>query len=80
MKIKRIEHIAIARTQLRKPMAVFENVFGRMMAYEEDLPSSGLSMYPVGETCLEFPDGKSDESGIRKWIAEKHESFVTIDK
>ena len=78
MKIKRIEHIAIACTQMHKTMAVFENVFGLKMDYEEDLPSAKLSMYPVGETYLEFLEGKSEDSGIRKWIAEKGESIFHI--
>jgi methylmalonyl-CoA/ethylmalonyl-CoA epimerase len=78
MKIKRIEHIAIACTEMHKTMAIFENAFGLKMEYEEDLPSAKLSMYPIGETYIEFLEGKTEEFGIRQWIRDKGESIFHI--
>ena len=78
MKIKRIEHIAIACTQMHKTMAIFEDAFGLKMEYEEDLPSAKLSMYPIGETYIEFLEGKTEEFGIKQWIRDKGESIFHI--
>jgi methylmalonyl-CoA/ethylmalonyl-CoA epimerase len=78
MKIKRIEHIAIACHDMKETMGVFENAFGLKMECEEDLPSAKLSMYPVGETYIEFLEGKTEEFGIKKWVREKGQSLFHI--
>ena len=81
MKIKRIEHIAIACTKMHKTMAVFENMFGLKMEYEEDLPSAKLSMYPIGETYLEFLEGKDKDSGIRNGLPTRAKaSSISVSK
>ena len=78
MKIKRIEHIAIACKEMHKTMAIFENAFGLKKESEEDLPAAKLAMYPIGETYLEFLEGKTEEFGIKQWIRDKGESIFHI--
>src|SRR5262249_60739180 len=50
MKIKRIEHIAIAVKSIKAMRDIFENKLGIEMEYEEHLPehSTSLAMFPVG--------------------------------
>lgn len=56
MKIKRIEHIAIALKNMDTIKDVLANKLGIAMEYEEHLPAHAttLAMFPVGETYLEL--------------------------
>ena len=56
MKIKRIEHVAIAVKSIKAMRDILENKLGIEMEYEEHLPehSTSLAMFPVGETYLEL--------------------------
>ncbi|MCX7381481.1 MAG: methylmalonyl-CoA epimerase [Alphaproteobacteria bacterium] len=71
MKIKRIEHIAIAVDSMGKSMDLFRDVFGLGVEYEEQIGQTRLAMLPVGETYVELLEGQGPESGVTKWIAEK---------
>lgn len=78
MKIKRIEHVAIALRDMRPTMALLEQAFGLRMEYEEQIGTTKLAMYPVGETYLELLEAVGPESGVAKWIAEKGESLFHL--
>ena len=54
MKIKRIEHVAIALKNMDTVKDVLANKLGIAMEYEEHLPAHAttLAMFPVGETYL----------------------------
>ena len=80
MKIKRIEHIAIALKNMDAVKDVLENKLGIAMEYEEELPAYGtkLAMYPVGETYLELLQSSLPESGTNTWIAERGEGLFHI--
>jgi hypothetical protein len=56
MKIKRIEHIAIAVRSIDAMRDILEKKLGIPLEYEEHLPqhSTRLAMFPVGETYLEL--------------------------
>ena len=56
MKIKRIEHIAIAVKNMAPLKELLEGKLGIAMEYEESLPqyNTKLQMYPVGQTYLEL--------------------------
>ncbi|MDP6875613.1 MAG: methylmalonyl-CoA epimerase, partial [Alphaproteobacteria bacterium] len=54
MKIKRVEHIAIAVHDMAESMAMLERTLGLELDYEESIGSANLAMYPVGETSLEL--------------------------
>jgi methylmalonyl-CoA/ethylmalonyl-CoA epimerase len=54
MKIKRVEHIAIAVHDMADSLAMLERVLGLELDYEETIGTTRLAMYPVGETSLEL--------------------------
>lgn len=70
MKIKRVEHIAIAVDSLRQSMDLLRDTFGLEVEYEERIGPTRLAMLPVGETYLELLEPQGPESGVSKWIAE----------
>jgi methylmalonyl-CoA epimerase len=71
MKIKRVEHIAIAVDSLKESMDLLQNAFGIKVEYEEQIGQTRLAMLPVGETYLELLEGQGPESGVTSWIKEK---------
>ena len=71
MKIKRIEHIAIAAPSLAKSIALFRDAFGIEMEYEEKIGSIRLAMLPVGQTYIELLEGEAEGDQVRQRIAEK---------
>ncbi|MBS0240790.1 MAG: VOC family protein [Proteobacteria bacterium] len=80
MKIKRIEHIAIACKNMQVLKDVFEQKLGIAMEYEEHLPehATSLAMYPVGETYLELLQSDKPNTGTSRWIAERGEGLFHI--
>ena len=71
MKIKRVEHIAIAVDSIKQSLDLMQNTFGLNLEYEEQIGQTRLAMLPVGETYIELLEGQGPESGVTKWIAEK---------
>ena len=80
MKIKRIEHIAIAVKNIGAMRDILENKLGIAMEYEEHLPqhATSLAMFPVGETYLELLQSDKPGTGTSKWIAEHGEGLFHI--
>jgi len=78
MKIKRIEHIAIAVDSLDGMAKMLGDKFGIALEYAEDRPTTRLAMLPVGETYIELLQGTSPDSGATKWLAEKGQSLFHI--
>ena len=71
MKIKRVEHIAIAVESLRSSIELLRDTFGLSLEYEEQIGQTRLAMLPVGQTYLELLEGQGPESGVTRWINEK---------
>ena len=71
MKIKRVEHIAIAVDSLSASIGLLRDTFGLALEYEEQIGPTRLAMLPVGETYLELLEGQGPESGVTRWINEK---------
>jgi methylmalonyl-CoA/ethylmalonyl-CoA epimerase len=71
MKIKRVEHIAIAVESLAQSIDLLRNTFGIPLEYEEQIGQTRLAMLPVGETYIELLEGQGPNSGVTKWLAEK---------
>ena len=71
MKIKRVEHIAIAVDSLQQSMDLMRDVLGSDVEYEEQIGQTRLAMLPVGETYVELLEGQGPESGVTHWIKEK---------
>ena len=71
MKIKRVEHIAIAVTSLKQSIDLLRDTFGLPLEYEEQIGQTRLAMLPVGQSYIELLEGQGPESGVTKWISEK---------
>ena len=80
MKVKRVEHVAIAVKNIADVMRIFQEKLGLALEYEEDFPQykTKIAMYPVGETYLELLQATGDDSDTAKWIAEKGEGLYHI--
>ena len=80
MKIKRIEHIAIAVKNIEAMREVLEKKLGIALEYEEYLPqhSTRLAMFPVGQTYLELLESNKPDTGTSQWIAQHGEGLFHI--
>ena len=78
MKIKRIEHVAIAVEDLTRSMALLGEVFGLELEYEERIGETRLAMYPVGETYVELLQAAGEGSPVAQWIARKGQSLYHL--
>ena len=78
MKIKRVEHIAIAVRDIESMMGMFEDKFGLKLEYTEEINQTKLAMYPVGETYVELLQGKNAETRTAKWIEKKGQGLFHI--
>ncbi len=78
MKIKRVEHVAIAVNDIKGSMSTLEETFGLKLDFEEQIGQTKLAMYPVGETYLELLQAMGPESGTAKWIEEKGQSLFHL--
>jgi methylmalonyl-CoA/ethylmalonyl-CoA epimerase len=63
MKIKRVEHAAIAVQSLAQSIDLLKSTFGLTLEYEEQIGPTRLAMLPVGETHIELLEGQGPESG-----------------
>ena len=71
MKIKRVEHIAVAVQSLGQSIAFLRDTFGLPLEYEEQIGQTRLAMLPVGESYIELLESQGPESGVTKWLGEK---------
>lgn len=78
MKIKRVEHVAIAVKDIERSMKMLERIFDLKLDYQEQIGLTKLAMYPVGETFLELVQAAGPESRIAKWIEDKGESIFHL--
>ena len=78
MKIKRIEHVAIAVRDMQKSMALLEEAFGLKLEYQEQIGVTKLAMFPVGQTYIELLQAVGPDSRVAEWIAEKGESLFHL--
>jgi methylmalonyl-CoA/ethylmalonyl-CoA epimerase len=80
MKIKRIEHIAIAVEDLDFMAAMLRDKLGIEVEYAEDIPAHAtrLAMLPVGESYIELLQGLSPASKTSEWLRAKGQSLYHI--
>ena len=80
MKVKRIEHIAIAVKSMKESRALFESKLGFELEYEEHLPQyhTRLAMYPVGQSYIELLESDREGTETSRWIAEHGEGLFHI--
>ena len=73
MKIKRVEHVAIACRNMSDSMKMLESIFGFEKELEETIGTTNLAMYPVGETYIELLESSNPKSKIAELIKEKNQ-------
>ena len=78
MKIKRIEHVAIAGHNMAESMTMLENTLGLELDYEETIGDTKLAMYPVGETFVELLQAGGTTSPVADWVAERGQSLFHL--
>jgi methylmalonyl-CoA/ethylmalonyl-CoA epimerase len=78
MKIKRIEHVAIAVNDMRQSMDMLEKLFDLKLEYAQETELSHIAMYPVGETYIELLQGKSEQSSASKWISKRGQGLFHL--
>jgi methylmalonyl-CoA/ethylmalonyl-CoA epimerase len=78
MKIKRVEHIAIAVRNIDDMMKMFQEKFGLELEYTEEINQTKLAMYPVGETYVELLQGETSTTRTAQWIEKKGQGLFHI--
>lgn len=71
MKIKRVEHIAIAVDSVKESIELLQNTLGIPLEYEEQIGHTRLAMLPVGQTYIELLEGQGPDSGVTQWMSDK---------
>ena len=78
MKIKRIEHVAIAVKDLDASKQMLANLFGLKVTHEEQINTVSLAMLPVGESSLELLHSNDASTKTAKWIESKGQGLFHI--
>ena len=78
MKIKRIEHIAVAVEDMDFMAKLLGDKFGLDLEYTEERVATRIGMLPVGETYIELLQGVTADSGASKWLKDKGQSLFHI--
>ena len=78
MKLKRVEHVAIAVRDMRVSMKMLEETLGLELDYEERIGDTRLAMYPVGETSIELLQAEGPASQVNGWIEDNGESIYHL--
>ncbi|MEO0101802.1 MAG: VOC family protein, partial [candidate division WOR-3 bacterium] len=71
--IKKIDHIAIAVSNLKEAARFYEENLGLKLSGEENLPEQGVKVgfIQIGEVRIELVEPLSPTSPISKFLAEK---------
>ena len=78
MKLKRVEHVAVAVRDMRASMKMLEETLGLELDYEERIGDTRLAMYPVGETAIELLQAEGPASQVNDWIERKGERIYHL--
>jgi methylmalonyl-CoA/ethylmalonyl-CoA epimerase len=80
MKLKRVEHVAIAVNDMAKSMKMLQDTLGIEMEYEEKIGETRLAMFPVGETYLELlsSNASAQDSRVTEWIEKNGQSLFHL--
>mgnify|MGYP002883937291 FL=1 len=80
MKLKRVEHVAIAVNDMAESMKMLQDTLGIEMEYEEKIGETRLAMFPIGETYLELlsSNASAQESRVTEWIEENGQSLFHL--
>jgi methylmalonyl-CoA/ethylmalonyl-CoA epimerase len=78
MKIRRIEHVAIAVSDVENMTAVLRDVLGLKLDYIEDLPKARVALFSLGDSAIELVQGLRPEAQSAKWVTERGQSLFHI--
>jgi methylmalonyl-CoA/ethylmalonyl-CoA epimerase len=80
MKIRRIEHVAIAVNDMENMTAVLRDVLGLKLDYTEDFlqHKTRVALFPLGDSAIELVQGLGPEARSARWVAERGESLFHI--
>jgi methylmalonyl-CoA epimerase len=78
--IKNVDHIAIAVENLDESLANFEKLFGAVVEHREQIAGYNVEVATVrvGNTCIEFVEGKTPDSPTRKYVEKKGQGIHHI--
>ena len=83
--IKGIDHVAVAVSDLDETIETFKKVFGVDVAHREVIEGYNVetATFDLGNTCIEFIQGTTDESPIRRYVEKKgpgiHHVALAVD-
>jgi len=77
VKIKRIEHVAIAVKDLDAARRTFETL-GIACDHEERINGIRLAMLPIGESALELLEPEREGTATGEWIKQRGEGLYHI--
>ena len=68
--LKKVDHIAIAVSNLRQVQETYHRAFGLMPDFREELADQGVKIlgYRIGDTTIEFLEPDSSESTVANFI------------
>ena len=71
--IKRIDHIAIAVSNLDDAIELYKKVLGIEVAHREYVEEfkTDTATFKLGDSAIELVEGKSEDSAIRKFVESK---------
>ena len=71
--ITRIDHIAIAVTNLDDAIELYKKILGIEVAHREYVEEfkTDTATFKLGDSAIELVEGKSDDSAIRKFVESK---------
>ena len=78
MEIRRIEHVAIAVSDMGNMTAVLRDVLGLKLDYIEDLQKARVALFSLGDSAIELVQGVGPEAQSAKWVAERGQSLYHI--
>ena len=78
--IKNVDHIAIAVENLDNALENFEKLFGATVEHREEIAGYNVEVATVrvGNTCLEFVEGKTPDSPTRRYVDKKGQGIHHI--
>src|SRR6266851_2688704 len=78
MKIRRIEHVAIAVSDMENMTAVLRDVLGLKLDYTEELPKARIALFSLGDSAIELVQGLGPDARSAEWVAERGQSLYHI--
>ena len=78
MKIRKIEHVAVAVKDLESSKKMLTDLFGLKLEYEEQINATQLAMFPIGESYLELLHSTDPNSRTAGWIETKGQGLFHL--